>query len=181
MERWPRRHLLTVGVIVAAALIVVAFALTRSTGSGGGPDIQIPMNQHVEIGHRTDSRVTSFVVGTICLTGSGTVTITDVSAIDSQGGARITDFSVFPAKRLGDSHSSEIDRTIAQSDSFNGGKIVEAECDSETDDRMLLAVEVSRPASSGLALTRGLTARYNSGHGSIDVPIDLGMCTAACK
>lgn len=180
MKRWTRRHVLTAAALGCMVLAAVVVAQVRSTNGGSGaddgPNVKV-LTQNIELVHRTNSRVTSFMVAPICLTATGNVTVTSIKAIDARGGAHVTDFSIFPASRLGDTSPAETDLTIAQSPIFNGVKVLRQECDGTADQTMLLAVEVSRPSSKTFALTQGLRIRYDSGQRSVDVPFDLGLCS----
>lgn len=159
------------------AVAVGAGCASSSDAGGAGPDVAVETNE-IELVHRTQSRVSSFLVAPICLTQAGRVKIVSVDAISSDGGAHVSAFSVFPAAQLPDPAPGELDVRISESEIYRGSQVVDRACRGPADDSLMLAVEVTRPSSAQAAGTRGLRLRYGGGAGQVSVPYDLTLCSS---
>ncbi len=126
-----------------------------------------------------DTTVASFRAGPMCLDKPGTVNVVSIQPVEEFGGARITDFSIFPMARYR-AREGEMWTygPLRDSEFFRGSKTVSEICPDGRSPATGFAVELTRPSVDQDAFARGLEVTYESDgeRRTTTVRINVGLC-----
>lgn len=160
-------------------ILIGALSGCQSSEATGNPEPSIQFARDVGFGLQRDIVVATYVAGPICLTGPGDARIISVTPIVSEGGAKITDFSVFPFEAL-EAHdeAAESPKKLSQTPAYKGTKRLTERCSSSTSAQSQLAVELTRPSLAATATAFGIRITFDlSGREYVESNLTLALCS----
>lgn len=163
----------------ALGLVLAAVSGCQASETTDNPKVSIEFARNIGLGLQRDIVVATYVAGPICLTGPGEARIISVTPVVSKGGAKITDFSVFPFDAL-EAHgeAAESPKRLSDTPAYTGTRRLSERCSSSEAAQSQLAVELSRPSVGATATALGVRITFDlNGRGYVESNLTLALCS----